>query len=295
MGVETVPAQCLQSRRRLRRCLVGERAGGIAAGGVEARTARYLPTSGYSVSGNPGDHRCRRGGRFHPAMRHGGVQELPRAPVAGADEWQDACRRCHACSMATANCLPEAIAVCPGIYQRYIEKRHDVRVTFIGDRLFAMSLGKGAGRCVCRLATAKSKDPAFRAEAIFLPAGVEAKSCARSCANSASCSGCIDLAVDKQGGFPFPRGESGRPVPLRRGLAARVPGVAKHDGLACLRARRCPHRCVGACLDGEAFWQSDTYADLARASAYEDQPAGTFPVHARIGDAAACGYPNVKE
>jgi glutathione synthase/RimK-type ligase-like ATP-grasp enzyme len=42
--------------------------------------------------------------------------------------------------------LPEeAIAVCPGIYQRFIEKVYDIRVTVIGNRLFPISIRRATG------------------------------------------------------------------------------------------------------------------------------------------------------
>jgi glutathione synthase/RimK-type ligase-like ATP-grasp enzyme len=42
--------------------------------------------------------------------------------------------------------LPEAsIAVCPGIFQRYIDKKSDIRVTVIGDRMYAVEIFKREG------------------------------------------------------------------------------------------------------------------------------------------------------
>jgi glutathione synthase/RimK-type ligase-like ATP-grasp enzyme len=42
--------------------------------------------------------------------------------------------------------LPEAaIAMCPGIYQRYVDKAYDVRVTVIGDRYFGVRMLKNKG------------------------------------------------------------------------------------------------------------------------------------------------------
>lgn len=43
--------------------------------------------------------------------------------------------------------LPDAsIAMCPSIFQRYIDKKSDIRVTVIGDRMYAMEIVKSDGR-----------------------------------------------------------------------------------------------------------------------------------------------------
>jgi len=95
----------------------------------------------------------------------------------------------------------EAIAVCPGIYQRYIEKRCDVRVTVIGERLFALRLGKGTDGAFVDW-RGHSKDPSFRAERMDLPPAVEAK-LRELMRELGLVFGCIDLVVDVDGEFHF--------------------------------------------------------------------------------------------
>jgi hypothetical protein len=95
----------------------------------------------------------------------------------------------------------DAIAVCPGIYQRYIEKACDVRVTVIGDRMFALALRKaGSGGFVDWRTHAG--DPELRAEGIALPADLEGRLRAFM-RELGLVFGCIDLVVDLEGGFHF--------------------------------------------------------------------------------------------
>lgn len=95
----------------------------------------------------------------------------------------------------------DAIAVCPGIYQRYIEKACDLRVTVIGERFFAMSLRKKAGDAYVDWRP-HSQEPGMRAEAVALPAAVEDKLRALM-RELGLVFGCIDLAVDRQGEVYF--------------------------------------------------------------------------------------------
>ena len=95
----------------------------------------------------------------------------------------------------------EAIAVCPGIYQRYIEKACDVRVTVIGDRMFCLALRKASsgGFVDWRIHTG---NPELRAEGIDLPSSLEERLRALM-AELGIVFGCIDLVIDKDGGFHF--------------------------------------------------------------------------------------------
>jgi hypothetical protein len=95
----------------------------------------------------------------------------------------------------------DAIAVCPGIYQQYIEKRCDVRVTVMGDRMFALRLGKGMDGAFVDW-RGHSRDPAFRAEAMPLPPAIESKLGALM-RELGLVFGCIDLVVDNEGEFHF--------------------------------------------------------------------------------------------
>jgi hypothetical protein len=95
----------------------------------------------------------------------------------------------------------DAIAVCPGIYQRYIEKACDVRVTVIGDRIFALAIRRSSsgGFVDWRI---HAGNPELRAEGIALPSALEARLRALM-AELGLVFGCIDLVVDKNGGFHF--------------------------------------------------------------------------------------------
>ena len=96
---------------------------------------------------------------------------------------------------------PAAIAVCPGIYQRYIEKACDLRVTVMGEHFFAMSLRKAEGDAYVDWRP-HSKEPSMRAEAVSLSAAVEGKLRALM-RELGLVFGCIDLVVDKQGDVYF--------------------------------------------------------------------------------------------
>lgn len=95
----------------------------------------------------------------------------------------------------------DAIAVCPGIYQRYIEKSADVRVTVMGEHLFALSLSKASGGGFVDWRT-HSADPALKAEAIVLPQAVEDRLRAFM-RELGLVFGCIDLVIDTQGDYHF--------------------------------------------------------------------------------------------
>ncbi|GFZ96777.1 ATP-grasp domain-containing protein [Dyella caseinilytica] len=95
----------------------------------------------------------------------------------------------------------ESIAVCPGIYQRYIEKSCDIRVTIMGQHLFALSLRKTASGGFVDWRP-YSNAPELKAEAITLPAHVEDKLRALM-RELGLVLGCIDLAVDHDGNYYF--------------------------------------------------------------------------------------------
>ncbi|MDQ0008150.1 hypothetical protein J2T07_000309 [Luteibacter jiangsuensis] len=188
-------------------------------------------------------------------------------------QWQErSSGRMHAVGVTLLNGdseLPaEAIAVCPGIYQRYIEKRHDVRVTFIGDRVFAMSLGKGQGEAYVDW-RGHGKDPAFRVEAITLPAGVEAK-LSMLMRELGLVFGCIDLAVDKQGDFHFLEVNQAGQFLFVEDL---LPGYPVLQSMTALLVSGRTDASIDALasVSMEAFWQSESYASL-RASVRTNLP-----------------------
>lgn len=97
---------------------------------------------------------------------------------------------------------PESIAVCPGIYQRYIEKSADVRVTVMGERLFPLKLSKKAGGGGFVDWRDHAKKGAVLAEAFALPGDVETK--LRALMRELNLVfGAIDLVIDTEGGYHF--------------------------------------------------------------------------------------------
>jgi glutathione synthase/RimK-type ligase-like ATP-grasp enzyme len=95
----------------------------------------------------------------------------------------------------------ESIAICPGIYQRYIEKACDIRVTVIGQHLFPLSLRKATSGGFVDWRP-YSNAPELKAEAITLPTPVEEK--LRTLMRELGLVfGCIDLAVDHDGNYYF--------------------------------------------------------------------------------------------
>ena len=98
--------------------------------------------------------------------------------------------------------LPEqAIALSPGIYQRYIEKAFDVRVTIIGHKLFAAKIQKAAGEAYVDWRP-HSYDEDIRFESFAMGTTLEAK--LRSLMDLLGIVfGCLDLAVDHLGNVYF--------------------------------------------------------------------------------------------
>ncbi|QAU23020.1 hypothetical protein EO087_02620 [Dyella sp. M7H15-1] len=95
----------------------------------------------------------------------------------------------------------DAIAVCPGIYQRYIDKSCDIRVTVMGQHLFALCLRKASSGGFVDWRP-HSGDPELVAEAITLPAFMENK--LRALMHDLGLVfGCIDLVVDRHGDYHF--------------------------------------------------------------------------------------------
>jgi glutathione synthase/RimK-type ligase-like ATP-grasp enzyme len=94
--------------------------------------------------------------------------------------------------------LPEqAIAVSPGIFQRYIDKSCDVRVTFIGERIFAIKIDKASGDAYFDW-RAHSHDADTRIEIFELGTALEAK--LRDVMRRLDLVfGCIDLVIDRDG------------------------------------------------------------------------------------------------
>ena len=153
----------------------------------------------------------------------------------------------------------DAIAVCPGIYQRYIDKRCDVRVTVIGEHLFAMCVGQGASGAYVDW-RGHSEDPAFRVEAMTLPATVEAKLRAFM-REMGLVFGCIDLVVDKRGDFHFLEVNQAGQFLFVEDMLPEYPILQRMTALLISGRVDAPvDRMVPVSI--EAFWRSESYAAL---------------------------------
>ncbi|GAB3025681.1 hypothetical protein GCM10027285_04540 [Oleiagrimonas citrea] len=98
--------------------------------------------------------------------------------------------------------LPEAsIAMCPGIFQRYIDKTEDIRVTVIGDRIFAVRVLKQSGAAYLDWRQQVLADET-RMETVQLPAAWEER-IRRLMKKLGIVVGCADLVVDQQGDMYF--------------------------------------------------------------------------------------------
>jgi hypothetical protein len=153
----------------------------------------------------------------------------------------------------------DAIAVCPGIYQRYIEKAFDVRVTVIGDHLFAMSLGNESGAGYVDWRT-HSADPELHARAITLPAAVEDK--VRAFMRELDLVfGCVDLVVDKDGQFLFLEVNQAGQFLFVEEMLPEYPILQTMTALLTSGRRDCS---IGTLepVTMKDFWTSDSYARL---------------------------------
>lgn len=98
--------------------------------------------------------------------------------------------------------LDEAsIRLCPGIYQRYIGKVADLRVTVIGNRYFANRVGSSAGGAFVDWRTHVARDD-FATQACELPAAVWDKVQALM-TRLGLVFGCVDLVLDRNGDLHF--------------------------------------------------------------------------------------------
>lgn len=95
----------------------------------------------------------------------------------------------------------ESLRHCPGIYQAYVDKRSDLRVVAIGDRLFTVSLRSTSGQAFVDW-RAHQHDTGLDAKAAELPPGCgdRLKAVMR---ELGIVFGCFDLAIDGKGEAHF--------------------------------------------------------------------------------------------
>ena len=90
-----------------------------------------------------------------------------------------------------------SLALCPGIFQAYVEKRTDLRVIAIGDRLFTVSLRSASGEAFVDW-RAHTYEADMRAELAELSAVYEDRLRAL-LRELGLVFGCIDLVIDTDG------------------------------------------------------------------------------------------------
>jgi glutathione synthase/RimK-type ligase-like ATP-grasp enzyme len=94
-----------------------------------------------------------------------------------------------------------ALALCPGIFQPFVSKQYDVRATVIGNRIFAVKLGRSDGSAyVDWRVNTRAED--FQAEEYELPAHVSQRLQAlMQCLGLVF--GCADFVLDDRGKLTF--------------------------------------------------------------------------------------------
>jgi glutathione synthase/RimK-type ligase-like ATP-grasp enzyme len=163
------------------------------------------------------------------AESHGRVVYKPFMPHT----WQDAGGRMFStfARLLEPSMLDDdaSLSLCPGIYQAYVDKRHDLRIVAIGAQLFAVSLSAASGEAfVDWRAHTYASD--LRAQVTSLPAGLRDRLRAL-LAELGLVFGCIDVAVDRAGEphflevnqagqFLFLEEMAGGAIPLLRAMCA---------------------------------------------------------------------------
>ena len=96
---------------------------------------------------------------------------------------------------------PRSLAICPGIYQRYVAKTADLRVTVIGDRQFVMRLSSRASEEYVDWRS-HAHEPNFLAELDEIDAGTAA-AITKLMQTMQLRYGCVDLVRDHAGALHF--------------------------------------------------------------------------------------------
>jgi hypothetical protein len=117
--------------------------------------------------------------------------------------WQEEGGLSAATTILDNDRLPDAqvIEFCPGIYQRYVEKTADIRVTVAGNRLLAVRLRRRSGDAYVDWRI-HVFDQDFFAERITLPVALEQRIQALM-ASLGLVFGCLDFVVDADGAYQF--------------------------------------------------------------------------------------------
>lgn len=95
----------------------------------------------------------------------------------------------------------DSLALCPGIFQAFVDKRHDLRIIAIGERFFTVSLSSTDGEAFVDW-RAHTYEPDLRAEAASLPDGYREK-LAELMRELGIVFGCFDVVIDPGGDAHF--------------------------------------------------------------------------------------------
>lgn len=158
--------------------------------------------------------------------------------------------------------LPEeAIALSPGIFQRYIEKAYDVRVTIIGDQIFSVRMRQNDGAAYVDWRD-HMEDEDILMEVISLPATVEDKLRALM-KRLGLVYGCVDLVVDHEGNTYFLEvNQAGQFLFLEEAL----PGLPLMRAMTAMLASGCVDYSLedGGRFDFSDFLRTEDYQEVVR-------------------------------
>lgn len=158
--------------------------------------------------------------------------------------------------------LPEeAIALSPGIFQRYIEKAYDVRVTIIGDRFFSVQMRQNDGVAYVDWRD-HMEDEDMLMEVVSIPAPIEDKLRALM-KRLGLVYGCIDLVVDREGNVYFLEvNQAGQFLFLEEAL----PGLPLMRAMTAMLASGCVNYSLedGGRFNFSDFLSTDDYQEVIR-------------------------------
>jgi glutathione synthase/RimK-type ligase-like ATP-grasp enzyme len=177
--------------------------------------------------------------------------------------WQENGGRSTVTTILDSGNLPDAqvIELCPGIYQHYVEKVADIRVTVAGSRLLAAKLQKRSGDAYIDWRTHVFEQD-FLAEQVTLPAALEQRIHALM-ASLGLVFGCLDFVIDSNGVHHFLEINQAGQFLFLEDLLPDI-GILRMMA-SFLAAGVCEYPIIDdASLTMAEFRSSETYAALAR-------------------------------
>lgn len=165
----------------------------------------------------------------------------------------------------------QVIEFCPGIYQRYVEKIADVRVTVAGNRMLAVRLRRRSGEAYIdwRIHVLEQD---FFAERITLPVALE-QGIQALMASLGLVFGCLDFVVDADGAYQFLEINQAGQFLFLEDMIPDI-GVMRMVASFLAAGKRDYSVVEDASLTMEGFRSSEVYAALAH-RLHIDEPAIT--------------------